>query len=82
MHFIYSPYIITSMVSARKREGEPQNSLVFRFTKKVRRSGVILETRGRRAKGRPISRRKRRVSAIFKAGKRVEMARQKKFGVI
>ena len=69
------------MVSSRKREGEPSNALIFRFTKKVRRSGVILETRKRRFKNRPVSRRKRKLSAIFKAKKRDELARAKKFGI-
>ena len=70
------------MVSVRKREGESSNALIFRFTKKVRRSGTTLEIRHRRFKGRPVSRRKRKLSAIFKSKKRQEMARAKKFGLI
>lgn len=70
------------MVSVKKREGEASNALIFRFTKKVRRSGTILETRKRRFKDRPVSRRKRRLSAIFKAGKRQEMARDRKLGIV
>lgn len=70
------------MVTANKREGEPASALIFRFTKKVRRSGTIIETRKRRFSGRPVSRRKRKESAIFKANKKQEMARQKKFGLI
>lgn len=70
------------MVSTRRREGEPASALIFRFTKKVRRSGTIIETRRRRFKGRPVSRRKRKLSAIFKAVKREDIARQKKFGLI
>jgi len=70
------------MVTAKRREGEPANALIFRFTKKVRRSGAIIETRKRRFSGRPVSRRKRKLSAIFKAVKREEMAKQKKFGLI
>lgn len=70
------------MVTVKKREGEPPNALIFRFTKKVRRSGTIIETRRRRFGGRPVSRRKRKLSAIFKDKKKKEMAKQKKFGLI
>jgi ribosomal protein S21 len=70
------------MVTANKREGEPASALIFRFTKKVRRSGAIMETRKRRFSDRPVSRRKRRASAIFKADKKKELERQKKFGLI
>lgn len=70
------------MVTAKKREGEPANALIFRFTKKVRRSGAIIETRKRRFSGRPVSRRKRKLSAIFKSIKKEEMVQQKKFGLI
>lgn len=70
------------MVSVRRREGEPSNAMIFRFTKKIRRSGVILETRRRRFKDRPVSRRKRRLSAIYKTKKREEIERKRKFGLI
>lgn len=70
------------MVTVKKREGESSNALIFRFTKKVRRSGVILETRRRRFKDRPVSRRTRKISALFKAQKRQEMIRAKKLGTL
>lgn len=70
------------MVTVNKREGEPPNALIFRFTKKVRRSGTIIETRRRRFSMRPVSRRKRKLSAIFKANKKEEMTKQRKFGLI
>jgi ribosomal protein S21 len=70
------------MISVNKREGETASALIFRFTKKVRRSGVIQETRRRRFTARPITKRVRKGSAIFKAGRKVEMARLKKLGLL
>jgi ribosomal protein S21 len=70
------------MVSVNKREGEPANALIFRFTKKVRRSGMLQEQRRRRFKDRPVTKRVRKESAIFKAEKKEEMVRLKKLGLI
>jgi ribosomal protein S21 len=70
------------MISANKRDGESSNALIFRFTKKVRRSGLMQEVRKRRFSDRGTTRRKRRLSAIFKSAKKEEMAKQKKLGLI
>ncbi len=70
------------MVSVQKRDGENSSALIFRFTKKVRRSGLLQEVRKRRFKDRPVTRRERKSSAIFKAEKKEEMARLKKLGLL
>lgn len=70
------------MISANKRDGETANALIFRFTRKIRRSGIIQETRKRRFQDRPTTRTKRKQSAIFKAEKKAEMAKAKKMGLI
>lgn len=69
-------------VTVKKREGESTGALIYRFTKKVRRSGILREARGRRFKDRPVSRTKRRFSALHKEKKRKERARAKKLGLI
>jgi ribosomal protein S21 len=69
-------------IEVRKKEGETASSLLFRFTKKVRQSGVLAEARKRRFKDRRINRNKRRVSAIYRAAKRAEMERLKKLGLL
>jgi len=69
------------MIEVKKKEGESPNSLLFRFSKKVRQSGVLVETRKRRFTARSQNKRKRRLSAIFKSKKRAAMARQKKLGL-
>lgn len=69
------------MIEVRRKENESPASLLFRFTKRVRQSGIMPETRKRRFTARPQNRLNRRLSAIFRANKRAEMARLKKLGL-
>ncbi|HVM76599.1 MAG TPA: 30S ribosomal protein S21 [Candidatus Paceibacterota bacterium] len=69
-------------IEARKKDGESPNSLLYAFTRKVKRSGILKEVRHRKFRDRPVSRLKRRVSAIHREAKRVEIERQKKLGLI
>ena len=68
-------------IEVRKKEGEQGNTLLYSFTRRVKRSGILRETRARRFRDRPTSRRKRKLSAIHRALKRGEMERQKKLGL-
>jgi ribosomal protein S21 len=68
-------------IEVRKKEGEQGNSLLYSFTRRVKRSGILRETRARRFHGRPVSRVKRKLSAIHRADKRIEMERQKRLGL-
>jgi hypothetical protein len=70
------------MIETRKKEGESSNSLLFRFSKKVRQSGVMAEVRKRRFKGRAVNRVKRRLAAIHRSEKNKERARLKKLGLV
>ncbi len=69
------------MIEVRRKEGESPASLLFRFTKRVRHSGIMPETRKRRFTDRPQNRQKRRLSAIFRSAKRARIVRQKKLGL-
>ena len=69
------------VVEIRKREGESTSSLIYRFTKKVQQSGVFREIKKRRFHVRPVSRIKRRSSALHRALKRVEFERARKLGI-
>jgi hypothetical protein len=68
-------------IEVRKKEGESPNSILYNFTRKVKRSGIVKEIRGRKNHKRVISRIKRRASAIHREEKRVEVERQKKLGL-
>jgi len=69
-------------IEARKKEGESGNSLLYAFTRKVKRSGILKEVRHRKFHDRPTSRIKRRLSALHREEKRVDVERQKKLGLL
>lgn len=69
-------------IEVKKKEGETTGSLFFRFSKKVRQSGILAEARKRRFAARNENRRKRRNSAVYRAAKQAEMVRLKKLGLL
>lgn len=69
-------------IEVRKREGESPNSMLFNFTKKVKRSGILKEVRARKFHNRSVSRVKRKQSAIHRDAKRAEVERMKKLGLL
>lgn len=69
-------------IESRKREGEAGAALLYNFTRKVKRSGILKEVRKRKFRDRPISRIKRRVSAIHREEKKSDVERQKKLGLL
>jgi len=68
------------MLEVRKKEGESPNALLFRFTKRVKRSGLLKEAKKRRFHNRPENRRARRLSALHRIEKQAEVEKQKKSG--
>jgi ribosomal protein S21 len=69
-------------IEVRKREGEAGAALLYNFTRKVKRSGILKEVRKRKFYKRTVSRIKRRSSAIHREEKRVEVDRMKKLGLL
>lgn len=69
-------------IEVRKKEGESGSSLLFSFTKRVKRSGVLKEVRKRKFYARVTSRIKRRQSAIHRDNRKAEVDRQKKLGLL
>jgi len=67
-------------VRVKKREGEAPSALVYRFTKKVQRSGVLREARKRRFHHRKVNKNRRRKSAIHREQRRLEIEKSKKLG--
>ena len=55
--------------------------MLYSFTRRVKRSGILRETRARRFRKRPVSRVKRKLSAINRTEKRVLIEQQKKLGL-
>jgi ribosomal protein S21 len=69
-----------AMIEVRKKEGENVGSLLYRFSKKVRQSGILKEVKKRKFKDRPINRRKIRLAALYRIKKEQEIAELKKYG--
>lgn len=69
-------------ISVKKKENESAGSLIFRFTKKVQTSGVLLESKRRRFSKRVPNLRSRHDSALHRIAKRAEYDKMKKEGVI
>ena len=70
------------MIEARKKQGESSSALLFNFSKKVKRSGVLKETRKRSFHRRKTSRLKRKLSAIHRSDKKKEIERERRFGIV
>ena len=68
-------------IEVRKRDGDSPNAILFNFTKRIKRSGVMKEVRKRKFYARTTSRIKRRASAIHRETKRKEVERLKKLGL-
>ncbi|MGB9609109.1 MAG: small ribosomal subunit protein bS21 [Minisyncoccia bacterium] len=69
-------------IEVRKKEGESVQSLIFRFTKKVKQSGILTEARKRQFRERPQSKLKKRRSAIYRSEKKKEFEKKKKLGLL
>lgn len=69
-------------MEVRKKENESASSLIYRFTKKTQQSGILKEAKKRRFHSRPVSRIKRKFSAIHRAHKRADFERAKKLGLV
>jgi ribosomal protein S21 len=69
-------------IEVRKKEGESVQSLIFRFTKKIKQSGILNEVRKRQFRERPQSELKKRRSAIYRAEKQKEFEKKKKLGIL
>ncbi len=69
-------------VGVKKREGESGSTLLYRFSKKIKQSGVIKEFRKRKFRKRPGSKRERRLSALHREKKKTEFKRMRKLGLL
>lgn len=70
------------MIEVKKKDGETSAALLFRFTKKIRQSGVMKEVRKRRFHDRPQNKRKRAVSAKYRSEKKKEISDLRKLGAL
>ena len=69
-------------IEVKKRDGEAGTALLYNFTRKVKRSGIMKEVRKRKFHARTLSRIKRRSSAVHREEKRQDVERKKKLGLL
>ncbi len=66
----------------KRREGETISAFLYRFSKKVQRSGILTEAKKRKFKHRPASKYKRHLSALHREQKKKEIEKARKMGII
>jgi len=69
------------MLEIKKREGENIGAFLYRFNKRIQQSGILKEVRKRRFVKRSQNRRKRRLAALYRAGRIDELRYAKKHGL-
>ncbi len=69
------------MVEVKRGKQESAASLVYRFNKGVTRSGILKEFKKRMFRERPVSRIKRRKSALYRKRKTEEIKLKEKLGL-
>lgn len=69
------------MLSVRKREGESPTSLMYRFNKRVKQSGLVKEVRKRRFTDRKVSKLKIKIKALHREASKKEYQHKKKMGI-
>ncbi|MBI2013605.1 MAG: hypothetical protein HYS87_02150 [Candidatus Colwellbacteria bacterium] len=69
-----------SAVLVKKRKGETDSSLIYRFGKRIQQSGVLKEARKRKFSKRTQNKTARRRSAAYKAKRKEEVTRLRKLG--
>lgn len=70
------------MIEVKRRNGETPAAMMFRFTKKVRQSGIMKEVRKRRFHDRPQNKRARAVSAKYRTIKAKEISDLRRMGAL
>ncbi len=66
----------------KRKEKESVAGLLYRFSSKMKQSGILREVKKRRFRQRPINRRKKRISAVYREAKKKEMEKARKLGEI
>jgi len=66
----------------KRREGESISAFLYRFSKKIQQSGILREAKKRKYRDRPVSKRKKRFSALHREQKKKEIEKMKKMGVL
>jgi len=69
-------------MEVRRRKGESISAFLYRFQKRVQQSGILREAKKRKYRDRPISKLKKRLSALHREQKKKEIEKMTKMGTI
>ncbi|KKQ21698.1 hypothetical protein A2999_01615 [Candidatus Wolfebacteria bacterium RIFCSPLOWO2_01_FULL_38_11] len=69
------------MIEVKRKEGESINAFLYRFTTKIKQSGILIEAKKRRYRNRPVSKIKRKLSALHREQKKKEFRKARKMGL-
>jgi len=67
------------MITVRKRKGEHFSALLYRFNKRVRQSGILLEAKKNRFFTRKENKNQRRKSALYRFRKQEELKKMRRY---
>ena len=67
-------------IRVNKRKGENFSSLIFRFNRKIKRSGILREAKKKMYFRRPINKNQRRKSALYREEKKREIEKLRRYG--
>jgi ribosomal protein S21 len=70
------------MIEIKRKEGESVSAFLYRFTKKIQRSGIIKQAKRGRFYRRIQNTRARKESALYRLNKKIETEKFKKLGKI
>jgi ribosomal protein S21 len=69
-------------LEVRRKEKESVQSLIYRFTKAIRESGILLRARERRFRQRPLNKRARKEKALRRLELQKHYEKLKKLGLL
>ena len=70
------------MIKVDRQNRESPQSLIYRFGRIIRRSGLLVEARKKRFRGRPKSQQLKKKAALLREEKKKEYQKLKKLGKI
>ncbi len=68
------------MIEIKRKEGESTNSLLYRFSKIVKQSGILREARKNKNHSRKPNKRAKKDSTLYRQRKTAEVMKLKKLG--
>ena len=69
-------------MEVKRRGGESTSAFLYRFSNKIRQSGILREAKKRKFHKRALSKQKKHLSALHRIKKQKEAEKARKLGII